>query len=61
MHPITLLLVIVLVLALVGGGLGWPGTSLGGRPYYGVGPVWGGGGLGLVLIILLVLIVLGRL
>lgn len=58
---LTTLLVILLVLALLGGGLGWPGTTIAGRPYYGAGPYWGGGGLGLVLLVVVILIVLGRL
>lgn len=51
----TILLVIV-ILFLVGGLRDWgPG------PFYGAGPVWGGGGLGLVLMILLILVLLGHL
>jgi hypothetical protein len=61
MHTLTLILVVIIVLALLGGGLGWPGTSVGGRNYYGVGPYWGGGGLGLILLIILILVILGRL
>jgi hypothetical protein len=49
------ILLIILVIALLGGFSG-----LGGGPFYGTG-YYGGGGLGLVLIIVLVLVVLGRL
>jgi Protein of unknown function (DUF3309) len=49
------ILLIILVIALLGGFSG-----LGGGPFYGTG-YYGGGGLGLVLIIVLVLVVLGKL
>jgi hypothetical protein len=49
------ILIIVLVIALLGGFSG-----LGGGPFYGTG-YYGGGGLGLVLIIVLILVLLGRL
>jgi hypothetical protein len=48
------ILIIVLIVALLGGFSG-----LGGGPFYGTG-YYGGGGLGLVLIIVVVLVVLGR-
>ena len=48
------ILLIILVIALLGGFSG-----LGGGPFYGTG-YYGGGGLGLVLIIVLILVVLGR-
>jgi hypothetical protein len=49
------ILLIILVIALLGGFSG-----LGGGPFYGTG-YYGGGGLGLVLIVVLVLVVSGRL
>jgi hypothetical protein len=49
------ILLIILVIALLGGFSG-----LGGGPFYGTG-YYGGGGLGLVLIIVLILVLLGRL
>lgn len=49
------ILLIVLVIALLGGFSG-----IGGGRFYGTG-VYGGGGLGLVLVVVLVLVVLGRL
>jgi hypothetical protein len=49
------ILLIILIIALLGGFSG-----IGGGPFYGTG-YYGGGGLGLVLIIVLVLVVLGRL
>jgi hypothetical protein len=49
------ILLIILVIALLGGFSG-----LGGGPFYGTG-YYGGGGLGLVLVIVLVLVVLGKL
>jgi hypothetical protein len=49
------ILLIVLVIALLGGFSG-----LGGGPFYGTG-YYGGGGLGLVLVVVLVLVVLGKL
>ena len=48
------LILIILVIALLGGFSG-----IGGGPFYGTG-YYGGGGLGLVIIILLILILLGR-
>jgi hypothetical protein len=48
------ILLIILVLALLGGFSG-----LGGGPFYGTG-YYGGGGLGAVLIIVLILVLLGR-
>jgi len=50
-----MILLIVLVIALLGGFSG-----IGGRPFYGMG-YYGGGGLGLILIIVLILVVLGKL
>ena len=49
------IVLIILVIALLGGFSG-----LGGGPFYGTG-YYGGGGLGLILIIVLVLVLLGRL
>jgi hypothetical protein len=49
----TILLVILLI-ALLGGFSG-----IGGAPFYGTG-YYGGGGLGLVLIVVLILVVLGK-
>jgi hypothetical protein len=49
------LLLIVLVIALLGGFSG-----VGGAPFYGGGPYLGGG-LGLVLVIVLILVLLGHL
>ena len=51
---IATILIIVLIIALLGGF-----TNVGGGNFYGTG-YWGGGGLGLVLIVLLILILLGR-
>jgi hypothetical protein len=48
------ILLIILVIALLGGFSG-----LGGGPFYGTG-YYGGGGLGLVLVIVLVLVLMGR-
>jgi hypothetical protein len=48
------ILIIILIIALLGGFSG-----LGGGPFYGTG-YYGGGGLGLVLIIIIILVVLGR-
>ena len=48
------ILIIILILALLGGFSG-----LGGGPFYGTG-YYGGGGLGLVLVIVIILVVLGR-
>ena len=49
------ILIIILIIALLGGVSG-----LGGGPFYGTG-YYGGGGLGLVLLVVIVLVVLGRL
>jgi hypothetical protein len=49
------IILIILVIALLGGFAG-----IGGSPFYGTG-YYGGGGLGLVIIILLVLLLMGRL
>ncbi len=49
------ILLIVLVIALLGGF-----TGIGGGQWYGHGPYLGGG-IGLVLVIVLILVVLGRL
>ena len=49
------ILLIVLVIALLGGFSG-----IGGGPFYGTG-YYGGGGLGLILIVVLILVVLGKL
>jgi hypothetical protein len=49
------ILLILLVIALLGGFSG-----LGGGPFYGTG-YYGGGGIGLVLVIVLILVVLGKL
>jgi hypothetical protein len=49
------ILLIILVIALLGGFSG-----LGGGPFYGTG-YYGGGGLGLVLVIVLILVLLGKL
>lgn len=48
------ILLIILILALLGGFSG-----LGGGPFYGTG-YYGGGGIGLVLIIVLILVLTGR-
>lgn len=48
------ILVIVLIIALLGGFSG-----IGGGPFYGTGNL-GGGGLGLILVIVILLIVFGR-
>ena len=48
------ILIIILIIALLGGFSG-----LGSGPFYGTG-YYGGGGLGLVLLIIIVLVVLGR-
>jgi hypothetical protein len=48
------ILLIILVIALLGGFSG-----LGGGPFYGTG-YYGGGGLGLVLVIVLILVLMGR-
>jgi hypothetical protein len=49
------ILLIILVIALLGGFSG-----IGGGPFYGTG-YYGGGGLGLVLVVVLILVLLGRL
>jgi hypothetical protein len=49
------ILLIILVIALLGGFSG-----IGGGPFYGTG-YYGGGGLGLVIVILLILVLLGKL
>jgi hypothetical protein len=49
------ILLIILVIALVGGFSGW-----GGGPFYGTG-YYGGGGIGLVLVIVLILVLVGKL
>jgi hypothetical protein len=49
------IILIILVIALLGGFSG-----IGGGPFYGTG-YYGGGGLGLVIVILLVLVLMGRL
>jgi hypothetical protein len=49
------IILIILVIALLGGFSG-----IGGGPFYGTG-YYGGGGLGLVLVIVLILVLLGRL
>ena len=48
------IILIILVLALLGGF-----SEIGGGPFYGTG-YYGGGGLGLVLVIVLILVLLGR-
>ena len=49
------LLLIILVIALLGGFRDWGGRG----PFYGTG-YYGGGGLGLVVLVLIVLLVAGR-
>jgi hypothetical protein len=49
------ILLIVIVIALLGGFSG-----IGGGPFYGTG-YYGGGGLGIVLVIVLILVLMGRL
>jgi hypothetical protein len=49
------ILLIILVIALLGGFSG-----LGGGPFYGTG-YYGGGGIGLILVIVVILVVLGKL
>jgi hypothetical protein len=49
------ILLVILVIALLGGFSG-----IGGRPFYGMG-YYGGGGLGLLVVVVLVLVLLGRL
>ena len=48
------ILIIILVIALLGGF-----TGIGGGPFYGTG-YYGGGGLGLVILILVILLLLGK-
>jgi hypothetical protein len=48
------ILLIILIIALIGGFSG-----IGGRPFYGTG-YYGGGGIGLLLVIVLVLVLMGR-
>ena len=48
------IIIIILVIALLGGF-----TGIGGGPFYGTG-YYGGGGLGLVIVILLILVLLGK-
>lgn len=49
------IILVILVIALVGGFSG-----VGGGPFYGTG-YYGGGGIGLVLVIVLILVLLGHL
>jgi hypothetical protein len=49
-----MILLIILVIALLGGFSG-----IGGGPFYGTG-YYGGGGLGLVLVVVLILVILGK-
>ena len=48
------IILIILIIALLGGFSG-----VGGRPFYGTG-YYGGGGLGLIIVIILILVLLGR-
>jgi hypothetical protein len=48
------IIIIILVIALLGGFSG-----VGGGPFYGTG-YYGGGGIGLVLVIVLILVLLGK-
>jgi Protein of unknown function (DUF3309) len=48
------ILLVILIVALLGGFSG-----IGGGPFYGTG-YYGGGGLGLILIIVLILVLMGR-
>jgi Protein of unknown function (DUF3309) len=48
------IILIILVIALLGGFSG-----IGGSPFYGTG-YYGGGGLGLIIVIILILVLLGR-
>jgi hypothetical protein len=48
------IILIILIIALVGGF-----TGIGGAPFYGTG-YYGGGGLGVVVLVLLVLVLLGK-
>jgi hypothetical protein len=52
---ITALLLIIVVIALLGGFRDWGGRG----PFYGTG-YYGGGGLGLVVLVLIVLLLTGR-
>lgn len=52
---LTTILIVVLVVALVGGAF----SNVNGGPFYGTGH-WGGGGIGLVLIIVLILVLTGK-
>ena len=49
------IILIIMVIALLGGFSG-----LGGGPFYGTG-YYGGGGLGLILLVVLILVLLGKL
>lgn len=51
------ILLVVLVLALLGGMA--PFGAVGGRPFYGSG-YYGGGGIGLIIVVVLVLLLFGR-
>lgn len=51
---IATIILIILIIALLGGFSG-----IGGGPFYGTG-YYGGGGLGLVIVILLILLLMGR-
>lgn len=51
---IATILLIILIIALLGGF-----TGIGGGPFYGTG-YYGGSGIGLVLVIVLILLVFGR-
>ena len=57
LHPVSIgtIILIVLIIALLGGFSG-----IGGGPFYGTG-YYGGGGLGLVIVVLLILVLLGKL
>lgn len=57
MHLLIVILVVVLILALIGGNTSY--GLRGGQPFYGFG-LYGGGGIGLILIIILVLFLVGR-
>jgi hypothetical protein len=48
------IILIILIIALLGGF-----TGIGGRPFYGTG-YYGGGGLGIVVLVLLILVLLGK-
>jgi uncharacterized protein DUF3309 len=56
-RPVSIgtIILIILVIALLGGFSG-----IGGGPFYGTG-YYGGGGLGLVVVVLLILVLMGRL